>query len=70
MRVDPGSRRVELTRRNLLTLLAKLDGCPPDNDCTICRDGWSVVAVQDAVHDADRVPGAIHPDTEAAVEAL
>ncbi len=70
MRVDPDMQRIELSRRNLLTLLAKLGGYPPDSDCTIVRDGWAVVGVPDAAHYADRPPGAIHPDTEAVVDGL
>lgn len=70
MYVDPHARRVELSRRNLLALLAKLDGHPAATSCTLFRDGWEVVAVEDAVHYADRAPGAIHPDTEAPLGAL
>ena len=56
-----GSRPlVELTRRNLLTLLAKLDD--PLSNCTLI-DGEQrigVKAVEDAEHYSDRPPGDIY----------
>lgn len=57
---------VELTRRNLNTLLAKLNGNPPDSACTILAPGTTffVKAVEDSEHYTDRSPGIMHPDTE------
>lgn len=71
MKVIPEERHIELTRRNLRTLLAKLDGNPPDSACEIVKLSedltgyWSIKAVEDHDHYADRPPGAMHPDTEA-----
>lgn len=58
---------IELTRRNLLSLLAKLDGNPPYSACTILAPGGTffVKAVEDAEHYTDRAPGHMHEDTEA-----
>lgn len=58
---------VELTRRNLEVLLAKLDGNPPDSACTIEKDGFFVKAVENDEHYTDHQPGIMHPDTEAAL---
>jgi hypothetical protein len=62
---------VTLSRRNLLTLLAKLDGYPPNSECTIVFPGGEgpellVHAEEDAEHYARRIapPGPMHPDTE------
>lgn len=71
---------VILSRRNLRTLLAKLDGNPPNSACTIIggtdAPGLFVVAEEDEVHYADRlVPngmtkyGPMHPDTERAIRS-
>lgn len=68
---------VELTRRNLLTLLAKLDGNPPDSACTIAKivggDNefyLTVKAVEDFAHYGGGVqPGSMHEDTERALAA-
>lgn len=54
--------RVELTRRNLTTLLAKLDD--PLSARTLCKDGdgcvvW-VTAVEDDAHYSDRAPGEVY----------
>lgn len=60
---------VELTRRNLMVLLAKLDGHPLDSACTIVDSERriAVQAVEDAEHYADREPGRMHDDTETAL---
>ncbi len=68
---------VVLSRRNLETLLAKLDGNPPDSACTIMAPSeygrWAVKAEENDVHYAhpDREVGPehgrMHPDTEAAL---
>ena len=56
---------VELTRRNLLALLAKLDGHPQDSACTISKDGVYIKAVHDFEHYGGGVdPGSMHPETE------
>lgn len=71
MRIEPG--RVVLSRRNLLSLLSKLDGSPADSACTIEYDGVFVSAEEDEVHyshpgrPAGLLPGVMHPDTEAAL---
>ena len=55
---------VELTRRNLLILLSKLDRS--DSAKTIMTGGsFFVRAVEDDAHYADRTPGPMHPDDEA-----
>ena len=57
MRFDPENRIVELTRRNLVTLLAKLDD--PESVRTLMKDGWSVMAVEDEEHYFDRPHGPV-----------
>lgn len=65
--------QVILSRRNLQSLLAKLDGHPPDSACTIDRNIGetllTVVAEEDDDHYSDRaiMRGAMHPDTEEAI---
>jgi hypothetical protein len=60
---------VELTRRNLQALLAKLDGNPPHSACTLIEPGGVYVkAVENAEHYSDRPPGFVHEDTERAME--
>lgn len=68
---------VRLSRRNLLTLLAKLEIC--GSSCTIIKpDGTAVVAEPDEIHYVDRCePGEVTEETEArmtgitaAIEAL
>ena len=60
---------IVLSRRNLLALLAKLDGHPEGSACTIAggadAPGFLVRAEEDDVHYADRAPGRMHPETEA-----
>jgi hypothetical protein len=62
--------RVVLSRRNLLTLLAKLD--IPGSHCTIVKpDGTVVVAEPDEVHYANRPnPGIMSEETEARVAGI
>lgn len=73
MKVDVGSRYVAVTlsRRNLLVLLAKLDGHPAGSAATIHIKSGEVTLVvsaeEDAVHYKDREPGEMHPDTERAL---
>ena len=61
---------VTLSRRNLLTLLAKLDGKPMKSACTISKDEGDhylyVIAEEDDVHynRPEGGPGEMHPDTE------
>jgi hypothetical protein len=65
---------VELTRRNLITLLAKLDGNPRGSACTIFKAAVDsdvavfVRAVENDEHYSDETPpGVIHEDTERAM---
>ena len=60
---------VELTRRNLTALLAKLDGQPSDSMCTIVDPDRriAVKAVEDSEHYADRAPGRMIDETEDAL---
>lgn len=60
-----GKRVLTLSRRNLLTLLAKLDGYPPGSACMIEKDGLYVKAEEDHIHYSDRPPGEMHEWTEA-----
>lgn len=66
---------IYLSRRNLLALLAKLDGHPPDSRCTIgspsTTEYFLITAEEDDVHyeHASRettrgMAGPMHPDTE------
>ncbi len=59
---------VVLSRRNLLTLLAKLDGHPPDSHCMIYggsdAPGLLIKAEEDDEHYKDRPAGQMHDDTE------
>lgn len=60
---DPHLPVVELTRRNLTALLAKLDD--PDSQRTLISPGFhgdpviAVRAVEDEEHYADRAPGPV-----------
>lgn len=63
MKVDAEHRTVELTERNLRTLLAKLAGHPPESFCTLEKDGWAVKAVPDEEHYGWRPAGEVHPAT-------
>ena len=55
---------IRLSRRNLLTLLHKLQ--MPGSACTIIKPGGTpIVAQSDEVHYAGRQPGPAHPETEA-----
>lgn len=78
-RIINGKEFVILSRRNLKTLLAKLDGHPPNSACAIGggidAPGLWVIAEEDEAHYANReVPagmtkyGPMHPDTEAAIQ--
>ncbi len=62
--------QVRLSRRNLLTLLAKLD--IPGSHCTLIKpDGTVVVAEPDEVHYANRpMPGPMSEETEARVAGI
>lgn len=69
--IERQTLRVVLSRRNLLSLLQKLDGMG-DSACTVLRDcdcGWRVVvtAEPDAQHYEGRAPGRMHPITELAL---
>ena len=70
---------VYLTRRNLRTLLAKLDRnleVPNSSACAIiktdtvhpkypCSDAVEVIALEDAEYYTERAPGRMHPAEEA-----
>lgn len=71
VKIDGATARVTLSRRNLLTLLAKLDGHPGESKRTIYRtndEGETLVvtAEEDDAHYGARGygPGAMHPETE------
>jgi hypothetical protein len=60
---------VKLSRRNLLALLAKLDGHPAGSGKTIAREaenGWriNIVAEENPEHYGDRPAGAMEAETE------
>ena len=62
--------RVTLSRRNLMALLTKLNGYPPDSACTLTSGRLTVHAEEDSDHYADRPAGRgspISPDTERAM---
>lgn len=65
---NDGEYNVVLSRRNLRSLLAKLDGDPGHSACQITREtdlGLVIVtAEEDDVHYQGRTPGPMHPDTE------
>ena len=75
MRLDRATRTeivVALSRRNLLTLLAKLDGHPPQSACAIAQAGIDgpallVTAEDNEKHYGSRAapPGPMHAETEA-----
>jgi hypothetical protein len=77
MRIDlvtPTHIQITLSQRNLLALLAKLDGYPPDSVCTITTTGPDgpmlvVHAEDDEEHYGERPepPGPMVPDTEARI---
>ena len=62
---------VELSRRNLLALLAKLNGSPPDSACTLIDSDHNIMvkAVENAAHYSHRAPGMLHEDTQEAIES-
>lgn len=60
---------IELTRTNLLALLAKLDGHPVRSECSIYKQHTLVKAVEDAEHYTDRPRGVMHPETEAVLRS-
>ena len=68
----PDRLQIRLSRRNLLSLLAKLDGKPPGSHCELFKNtdaGWVFVkAEEDAAHYGSTVPGEMHPDTEEAIK--
>lgn len=74
LEIDSYLIKVTLSRRNLLALLAKLDGQPYESMCTIYTETpygkLSVKAQEDAIHYKDRPlpPGEMHPDTETQIK--
>lgn len=75
------SHHIFLTRRNLLTLLSKLDRVKAGDDSTLTiikndnqhsvypqtMDSIHVTAVEDEDYYVDRSPGVIHPKDEAQI---
>lgn len=77
MKADPnntGPRLVILSRRNLMTLLAKLDGHPKGSACAIIGGddaiGIAVIAEEDEIHYAGRIPGVMHHETESRIKEM
>jgi len=58
---------ITLSRRNLLTLLSKLER--PESLRTIVRGTVVVTAEEDEEHYGERVPGPMHPHEEAYIAA-
>lgn len=72
VKINGAAAYVTLSRRNLLTLLAKLDGNPSLSERTIHRvnedgDVLQVTAEEDDIHYGKRRPGPMDPDTEEAI---
>lgn len=76
-RVDANMKTVYLTRRNLLTLLSKLDRqrAGEATACTLIKadtqhikypmpEEMAIVAVEDEEYYNDRAPGEVHPSDE------
>jgi len=61
---------VYLSRRNLLALLAKLDGHPKGSQCSIIRDSLQVIAEEDDEHYKERKPGKMHAETERKIKEM
>lgn len=61
-----GLPTLELTRRNLTALLAKLDGHPSGSTCTLVDPDNQVAvrAVEDVEHYSNRPPGPMVEETE------
>jgi len=72
MKVLSEQHTIILSRRNLESLLAKLDGHPPNSACTIGNDGWWIKAEENEVHYAERelAAGIMHPETEKTLRNL
>jgi len=66
----PHRVRVWLSRRNLLALLAKLDGYPQESSCTLVKDGLAVTAEEDKDHYNGVKGGKMHPETEKKIKEL
>ena len=63
-----GKLRLVVSRRNVLSLLAKLDGYPPGSRCTLGggsdADGIELAIEEDDVHYKDRPAGRMIGETE------
>lgn len=61
-----GQPTLVVSRRNLLALLAKLDGYPENSRCAIQHPGGGIIlkAEEDEVHYAKRPAGQMIADTE------
>lgn len=69
VKAEAGVLVVELSRRNLQALLAKLDGHPPDSYCTLMKQGVMVKAVENEAHYSEYAPGELHEATADAITA-
>lgn len=75
---DDFGKHLVLSRRNLLALLAKLDGKPPGSFCTLLGptmyEPFAVTAEEDEAHYAHpsregfNRPGQVHAETEARLQ--
>lgn len=69
--IDQNRIGITLSRSNLRSLLAKLDGHPANSACTIVKDtdiGFLTVCAEDDVVHYELAPrGQMHPETEAAI---
>jgi len=77
LEIDGMTTQVTLSRRNLLTLLAKLDGKPFKSACTITKtdDGDHLLIVKAEENEAHYSargygPGEMHPETEQAIRKV
>jgi len=72
MKVNEQTKTIKVSRRNLLSLLTKLDGKPQNSACTLAGGddavGWFLIAEEDAVHYAERSAGRMHAETEEALK--
>lgn len=63
MKHIPSEKRIELTRRNLEALLAKLDDPASARTLLDGETGFAVTAVENEEHYSDRPPGAVYMPT-------
>lgn len=80
LEIHDNQTHVFLSKRNLLSLLAKLNGHPPDSACTLMYqqkdNSWLIVTGEpDNIHyvNSERdgnTAGPTHPDTEKAIMGI